>query len=305
MKIHTSTPLKTAAAIIERWGYLTPEQRWEDKKQSIVLFIARLGWSTVEMTNYFLFQSKRDWVTKMINENLLVSKVIVIDEHPAYILVLTRKGQILAKSLDGRIGRRINKEVTRQARHDLIAGWVATWFLNSRHDFKIERAYVEMWSDRILRRLYPKDKGWPDIAMQAHGDIMLHIEIERTRKTKPEEHYHFLKKLERYQQNGIETIVVFEKLTQANLFVDDLNRAEHFGVNSWIENADTKKWYELKRGDREIIELQLMIGIWDHQSKKMINVIYHNYPDYEDKNDTEYEIIEEDYQKIMEGVGWF
>jgi hypothetical protein len=50
---------KTVAAIEARWGVGTPEERWAEKVTTVVSFIARLGWATVELVKPSLMISQQ------------------------------------------------------------------------------------------------------------------------------------------------------------------------------------------------------------------------------------------------------
>jgi hypothetical protein len=267
---------KTATAIETLWGKGSPEERWQRKIEIIILLIARLGWASVELVNYYLQQVKRDWPKCSVDQGWLISKKGIIDDKVATILVLTHKAQSTARKLDNRLGKRIDKEISRQSRHDLVAAWSAIWFINNCYQFKFGRDQLEIWADRILRGFIHDEQNRPDISINYGETTLLNVEVERTRKTNDEEHYFFLKKLQNYRNNDIDTIIVFERISQAEKFIDQLKLAENFGINSWRRNSHTNKNYEVKNDDREIILLSLMIGIWNHQNKNFDQFIFHN-----------------------------
>ena len=264
---------RTAAAIATRWGIRTPEQRWYIKVTSIINFVALLGWATVEMVNYYLDQSKRDWPAKMVQEKWLISKLALIDGRPATILVLTHKAQRAVRESHPSIGRRIDKEASRQSRHDFIASWVALWLLKTRQDLKIEQGKITIWADRVLRGFMQDESTRPDISMMIDGEVLLNIEVERTRKTNALENYQFFKKLEHFKNDGIETFIVFERRAQALKFIEELQRAKHYGLTPWFRNAESRKWYEVKNHEREIFHLEIFIGVWNYD-KKIIDEIF-------------------------------
>lgn len=274
MEPKLTIPLKTSAAIAARWGHRTPEQRWQLKVNEVIQFVARLGWATVEMVNFHLNQSKRDWVAKMVSEKWLISKLAIIDDRPATILVLTYKAHRTIKELYPFIGRRIDREASRQSRHDFIATWAALWLLKTRHDFKVEQGKLEIWSDRVMRGFIHDEATRPDISIILDEEVLLNIEIERTRKSSAQENYQFFKKLRYFQENEIETFVIFENRPLASRFVEEMQRAKHFGLTPWFRADKSKQWCELKNNEREIFDLKIMLGIWDYDKKNVSEVFY-------------------------------
>ena len=272
---------KIRAAHEKLWGPATPGERWNQHCDKLILFVARLGWATVELANSYLQRTKRDWSTRAIDENLLISKKAIVDDKIAHILVLTHKAQARARSLDEMVGRRINRENSHQARHDLIAAWVGVSMVNNCLQQKFAKDLIEIWADRPLRSIISDETVRPDISIVHRGKVLLNIEIERTRKTKPAEHFFFMKKLQDYQQKGIDVLVIFERTSQAEKFIDQLKLAEHFGLNRWITEPHTKKKIELCSTDREIFFLAPMIGVWDHQSKRMCQIKFYNHDQFE------------------------
>jgi hypothetical protein len=271
-----SRSAKTQAAVAALWGHNSIEDRWQEKIDDVILHVARIGWSTVQLTNYFLCQVKRDWPTKMIDQGWLISKIIAVNGKAMTVLVLTYKAHLRAKVLENQLGRRIDKEVARQARHDLIAPWVSLWIVKNHPSFREKFFDLKLWSERVLKTIDRNASGWPDIAIEYKGDRIFHVEIERTRKTKAMEFFFFLKKLERYQNEEIETLVVFESRSQADKFHDQLKLAENFGVSAWKKNPYSEKYTESDYEDRQIFYLSLSIGVWDHGSKQISEVIHHN-----------------------------
>lgn len=268
------TSPKTSAAIAARWGYRSPEQRWQLKVDEVIQFISRIGWATVEMVNFHLNQSKRDWVAKMVREKWLISKLAIIDNRPATILVLTYKAQRTIKLLYPFIGRRIDREASRQSRHDFIATWAALWLLKTRHDFKIEQGKLEIWADRVMRGFIHDEATRPDVSIMLDGEVLLNIEIERTRKSSALENYQFFKKLLYFQKNEIETFVIFEDRMLARRFVEEMQRAKHFGLTPWFREDKSKSWRTLNNCHREIFDLKIMIGIWDYPKKNVSEIFY-------------------------------
>jgi len=274
MKNKLITAQKTSAAIVALWGPGTAEQRWQSKVNSIIQFVARLGWATVEMVNFHLGQSKRDWVAKMSREKWLISKIAIIDDRPATILVLTHKAHRVVKKIYPYIGRRIEKEASRQSRHDFVASHVALWLLRTRHDLKMEKNRLEVWADRVMRGFLFNEETRPDISIMRDGDVLINIEVERSRKSSAQERYQFFKKLEYFQCNEVETFVIFESRSLASLFVEEMQRAKHFGLTPWIKSRETKTWLELKNHDREIFDPKIILGIWDNKEKTVSEVFY-------------------------------
>src|SRR5450830_891003 len=206
---------KTIAAVEARWGAGTPEERWAEKVTTVVSFIARLGWATVELVNFYLDQSKRDWPTKMVTQGWLISKKAIINDKPATILVLTYKAHQLAKNLHPFIGRRIEKEVSRQSGHDFIATWVTLKALKARYGLNKVKERYTIWADRVMRGFFDNEFARPDISIYEQDIPKINIEVERTRKRTEFEKYQFLKKLKNYSEKGIKTIVVFESREKA------------------------------------------------------------------------------------------
>lgn len=256
---------KTAAAIEARWGVGTPEERWAEKVRMVVSFIARLGWATVELVNFYLEQSKRDWPKKMVNQGWLISKKAIINDKPATILVLTYKAHKLAKGLHPFLGRRIEKEVSRQSGHDFIATWVTLKALKARFGLaKVKERYT-IWADRVMRGFLDNEFARPDISIYEQSAPKLNIEVERTRKRTEFEKYQFLKKLVNYDERGIKTIVVFESREKAVRFAKEVQDAA-MGVTPWIYSNAWNKWV-LNKGDIEIFDVRLLILIWDYDEK--------------------------------------
>jgi len=274
MEPKSTISLRTSAAIAARWGYRTPELRWQLKVDSIIQFVARLGWATVEMVNFHLDQSKRDWVAKMVREKWLISRPAIIGERRATILVLTHKAQRTIKEYYPFIGRRIDREASRQSHHDFIASWAALWLLKTRHDFKTQQGKLEIWTDRVMRGFIYNEITRPDISIMLDGQVLLNIEVERTRKSSAQERYQFFKKLEYFQDNDIEIFVIFESRMLASHFVDEMQCAKHFGLTPWFRDSKTKKWHELKNHERDIFNPRIMIGIWDCDKKIVSEVFY-------------------------------
>jgi hypothetical protein len=274
MKNELTTTSRTAAAVVALWGPGTPEERWQSKVNSIIQFVARLGWATVEMVNFHLGQSKRDWGAKMVREKWLISKIAIIDDRPATILVLTYKAHCAVRKIYSYIGRRIEKEASRQSRHDFIASHVALWLLRTRHDLKMEPSGLEIWADRVMRGFLFNEETRPDISIMRDGEVFLNIEVERSRKYSSQEIYQFFKKLEFFQSNDVETLVVFESQTLASRFVEEMQRAKHFGLVPWVRIEKTKTWLELKGHQREIFDPKIIIGIWNNEKKIISDVFY-------------------------------
>ncbi|WP_296002249.1 hypothetical protein [Rugamonas sp.] len=265
---------RTAAAIAARWGLGTPEQRWQLKINSVIQFVARLGWATVEMVNYHLDQSKRDWVAQMVHEKWFISKLAIIDDRPATILVLTHKAQRTVKQVYPFIGRRIDREASRQSRHDFIASWAALWLLKNRHDLKIRQSKLEIWTDRVMRGFIYDEYTRPDISIMSDDNVLLNIEVERTRKSSAQENYQFFKKLEYFERNGIENFLVFESRKLAARFSEEMQRAKHFGLTPWFRDVNSKRWCELRNHEREIFDLKIVISIWDYDKKIITDIFY-------------------------------
>ena len=253
----------------------TKEERWQGKVDNIILLIARLGWSTVQQVNYFLCQSKRDWPGKMVSQGWILSKIIAVDGKAMNILVLSYKGHKRAKSKDENLGKRIDKEASRQVRHDFIAAWCALHVIRKNHSLNSNRFDLKIWTERLLKETEPNSSGWPDICVSHQDRKLFHIEVERTRKTKPVEHFLFLKKLEGYERQNIKTIVVFEMFSQAQKFVDQLKVAANFGIEQWARDIYTKEYKRVSGVDREIFKLNLTIMIWDHKLREISRTFRH------------------------------
>jgi hypothetical protein len=258
---------KTIAAIEARWGVGTPEERWAEKVTTVVSFIARLGWATVELVNFYLEQSKRDWPTKMVDQGWLISKKAIINDKPATILVLTYKAHQLAKNQHPFIGRRIEKEVSRQSGHDFIATWVTLKALKARYGLtKVKERYT-IWADRVMRGFLDNEFARPDISIYEQDMPKINIEVERTRKRTDFEKYQFLKKLKNYSEKGIKTIVVFESREKAVRFAREVQDAA-MGVTPWIYSNAWNKWI-LSKDDVEIFNVRVLILIWDYDQKSI------------------------------------
>lgn len=256
---------RTIAATEARFGVGTPEERWTKKIMEVVSFIARLGWATVELVNFYLDQSKRDWPTKMVNQGWLISKKAIINDKPATILVLTYKAHQLAKGLHTFIGRRIEKEVSRQSGHDFIATWVTLTALRARFGLtKVKERYT-IWADRVMRGFLDNEFARPDISIYEQDIPKLNIEVERTRKRTEFEKYQFLKKLKSYSEKGIKTIVVFESREKAVRFTREVQDAA-MGVTPWIYSNAWNKWI-MSKDDIEVFNVRVLILIWDYDKK--------------------------------------
>ena len=152
---------QTKSARMARWGSKSPADRWVEKRDKIILFIGRVGWSTEELTNYYLGQTRREWVKKLTDEGWAYRQKTIIGDKTvsrnqpigsvATIILLTEKGQKQARKLDARIGKRISQPNQQQTRHDLIALWVAVYVVRERTDFYIYRDGIEIWSDQVMR----------------------------------------------------------------------------------------------------------------------------------------------------------
>ena len=57
---------QTANAREARWpgGHSGIKGRWETKRDEIIIFIARIGWATSDLVNYYLGQKSKTWLKK-------------------------------------------------------------------------------------------------------------------------------------------------------------------------------------------------------------------------------------------------
>lgn len=258
-----------------RW-HGTVESRWKKKTETIILFIARLGWATTELVNYYLCQGSQAWPARLQNEGLLFRQKIIIGHQTkhrtksngsvATILLLTDAGQRLARSLDGRIGKRILMPSMGQARHDLIAFWTAVYAVRERWDLRDRSNELEIWSDQVMRGFIADADVRPDSSIYENEEPIIHIEVERSKKKTGLEEFKFVRKLRKYTVNkGIETLIITETEGRAKAVIELLNRAETEGVEDHYFNEATRTWFPLK--DNKRFRVKALIAIWDHDQK--------------------------------------
>ena len=106
----TKQQSQTAAACLARWPGSSHE-RWAAKRDSILVFIARLGWATRELVNYYFCQTLQSWPARMESEGLLYRQKVVIGDktvftrprkwHGRYDFVADREGP-KTRTRDGR-----------------------------------------------------------------------------------------------------------------------------------------------------------------------------------------------------------
>jgi|GEM_PF-3459985 len=292
-----ATRYQTEAARKARWPG-SEQERWAEKRDKIILFIARIGWGTVELTNYFLRQSSRDWVKRMTDEGwLFLEKAIIGDKtvsrnkpngRVATIVLLSEKGQKHARHFDPRVGKRISRANQQQARHDLIALWSAVYVTREKTDLLIHGESLQIWSDQVMRGFIKDARKRPDITIFSDGTdhkyaddpvALFNIEVERRQKKPGLPEYEFLSKLEKYCQEEIETLIVVETESRVKSLADLFFKAEKIGLHEYYQNAYTGKWWPQPEGHLEKFKVSVMIGIWDHATKKFTDAIAHNLPD--------------------------
>jgi superfamily II DNA helicase RecQ len=180
---------------------------------------------------------------------------------------LTYKAHQLAKNQHPFIGRRIEKEVSRQSGHDFIATWVTLKALKARYGLaKVKECYT-IWADRVMRGFLDNEFARPDISIYEQDTPKINIEVERTRKRTDFEKYQFLKKLKNYGENGIKTIVVFESREKAVRFAREVQDAA-MGVTPWIYSNAWNKLI-LSKEDMEVFNVRVLILIWDYDKKSI------------------------------------
>lgn len=289
-----ATFYQTAAARQARWPGSKAE-RWGKKRDRIILFIARIGWGTVELTNYFLRQSSRNWVKRMHEEGwLFLEKVIIGDKtvsrnkpngKVASIILLSEQGQKHARGLDPRIGKRISRSNQQQSRHDLIAAWSAIFLINERSDLAFRsRKHLEIWSDQVLRG-FKNEQNRPDISIiynQENVDTpeiqipQINIEVERRQKKIGWPEYEFLMKLENYRLDDVETLIVVETEARAKSLAELFFRSEKIGIQEYFFNDCNKKWWPKPVGFLKKFIVSAKIGVWDHSQKTFTDAFSHN-----------------------------
>jgi hypothetical protein len=291
---------QTKSAREARWGNKSPADRWVEKRDKIILFIGRVGWSTEELTNYYLGQTRREWVKKLTDEGWAYRQKTIIGDKTvsrnqpigsvATIILLTEKGQKQARKLDARIGKRISQANQQQTRHDLIAMWVAVYVVKERTDYYIYRDGIEIWSDQVMRGFQKSEKNRPDISIlftdhdveDAQSTVLLNIEVERRAKKTGYAQYEFLSKLENYRINEIETLIVTESVSKVKSLAEFFWQSQTIGVQQYFYNEHNKKWWPMADGINEKFIVSAMIGVWDQASKRFTTAFSHNYPDFDD-----------------------
>lgn len=282
---------QTAAARAARWpgGAEAQAERLSKKYAEIILFIARLGWSTTEMIGAYMRQAAAGVLKKMQKERLIsFDKAIIGDAtvsrnlsngSVATVVLLTEKGHRVAKGLDPKIKKRIARVIQQQTRHDLIAAWAAIRIINERPDLAVlDRSDIAIWSDQVRRQRMTKNEPRPDIVI-AIGSTrkIIAIEVERRAKKLGWPQYEFCKKLELfYDVNQWDVYVIVENLVKATTLSKFFFHAENPGLPMLIFSEFDKKYIESAPYQLRTFDLGLSLLVWDHEKKSFSAQFLHN-----------------------------
>jgi hypothetical protein len=286
--------MQTTAARLIRWPG-TPELRRKTKTEKIVLYIARLGWATTSLVNYYMSQSSQAWPKQLEDQGLLYRQKIIIGSQTksrtkangriATILLLTDAGQRLARKLDSRLEKRIAMPSLNQARHDLIAFWAATHAVKERWDCMLVADKLQIWSDQVMRTFIHDSDIRPDASVYRSKDseegekfeVILNIEVERSKKKSGLEEYKFMKKMKRYSNDSArETLVVCETEGRAKAIVELLERAEIQGIKDYYYNESAQTWWPRDFDDPIRFRCRAIVVLWNMENHEMTLVKYHN-----------------------------
>jgi hypothetical protein len=278
---------QTEKARAARWPG-TFEKRREDRTDKIILYIARLGWATTALVNYYLGQTSQTWPKQLEDGGLLYRQRIVIGNQTksrtqangriATILLLTDAGQRRARQLDSRLGKRIALPSLIQARHDLIANWAATkTYVDT---WELREYEIEIFADQVLRTIVHDADVRPDAVILHTNESgkswpKARIEVERSKKKTGLEEYKFLQKLEKYSiDKRCETIIVCETQGRADAIVELLERAQSRGLKSYYYNNEAGTWWEEDATER--FKCRAIVALFNLDTQDFIWSHYHN-----------------------------
>lgn len=292
-KSPTTQQLRTVKARTARWEG-TVESRWENRRDKIILFIAKLGWSTRELTNFSLGLTGQTWPKKMEEQGFVYRQKIILADATisrksstgavTTILLLSDAGHKRAQLLDGKFGKRVGRPSLPQARHDLISFWAAVFCMRERTDLMQRQDSLSIWSDQVLRGLnkyafrgrYIDAEFRPDatIICSKTYEPIINVEVERSRKKSGLEEYIFLRKLEAYAKDeGLETLIVTESKARTENILSLIANAKNQGIPAYYFNPTAKTWLPVKDGI-EKFKTRVTVGQWDHEKKAFLEAFY-------------------------------
>lgn len=270
---------QTKAAREARWpgGTAASLERWAEKKNDILVFIGRLGWSTSAMICAYLRSANRDWVKKLLDERMIsLQKVIVAGEKitremepgsVATVIVLTEKGHIFARNLDTEIGKRISAPNRQQVRHDLIAAWAAVELVSRDAYHHIPHDELEIWSDQVRRQYLKNTDSRPDVLIRllSHSVKDVAIEVERRPKKSGWPEVSFAKKIEAFEESHT-VFVVVENEEKASELREFVFKIADRGLPRYYSH-DQKTWSLVMNSSREKFHLSFSLYVWNHAEK--------------------------------------